>query len=87
MENEINTKRIVGYNDRKILKYAQKSRGYTQADLANKLGVKQSAVSSRMTRDRMSLDIFRDILDALDYEVVIVDRKTGEPEWKVVVDK
>ena len=72
--------------DKKILKAAMKTRGMVQVVLAERLGVTQTALSGNMNRNRMSLDVFMDILNELDYDVVVVDRKTGESVWTVAHD-
>lgn len=69
--------------DKYILRQARSERKIRQIDLADKLGIKQNSLSTAMGRQRMSLSVFRKILDALDYDVVIVDRKSGEAKWKV----
>lgn len=69
--------------DKKVLKEALKSRGMTQAVLAGKMGVGVSGLSMNMSRDKMGLDNFRKILNALDYDVVVVDRESGEKVWTV----
>lgn len=80
-------KRIPIRMDREILKQAQKSRHINQADLANAIGVRQSTMSGHMNRTRMSLGMFAKILDALDYDVVVVNRETGDAEWQVYVER
>lgn len=69
--------------DKKVLKEALRSRGMTQAALANQMGVGVSGLSMNINRDNMGLDNFRKILNALDYDVVVVDRRTGEKVWTV----
>ena len=69
--------------DKKVLKEALKSRGMTQTALAKELGMLVSGLSMNMSRDNMGLDNFRKILNALDYDVVVVDRRTGEEVWTV----
>mgnify|MGYP002524305154 CR=1 FL=1 len=69
--------------DKKVLKEALKSRGMTQTALAKELGMLVSGLSMNMSRDNMGLDNFRKILNALDYDVVVVDRRTGEKVWTV----
>ena len=71
--------------DSLILHTAQKSRRCTQKQIADMLGVHISSINRSMNRTRMSLEMFSKILDALDYDVVIVDRNTGEPAWKLGV--
>ena len=74
---------VVKMEDTEILRNAIKERGVLQSDLADKLGVLQSTISMHLNRKRIGLDVFRSILDAIDYDVVIVDRNTGEAVWKV----
>ena len=33
------------------------------------------------------MDVFSKTLDALDYDIIIVDRENGEEIWKVEVEK
>ena len=68
-----------------ILKNAMKDRHMMQVDLADKLGVLQSSVSGNINRRRMSLEVFSTMLNAMEYDVAVVDRKTGEVKWKVAV--
>ena len=68
-----------------ILKSAMKERSIVQVDLADKLGVLQSAVSGNINRKRMSLDVFSTMLDAMDFDVAVVDRESGEVMWRVEV--
>ncbi len=70
-----------------ILKLAQKSRHVTQDVIAEKLNVKRNALNQCMNRSRMSLDVFAKVLDALDYDVVIVNRETGEEKWQLYVER
>lgn len=71
--------------DRKILFAAMRSRGITQVQLAEKLGIKQSSLSGNMNRTRIGLDVFAKTLNALGYDVVVTDRSTGENVWKVKI--
>lgn len=72
--------------DTVILKEAIRARNICQVDLADKLGIVQSTLSGNLNRRRMGLDNFRDILNALDYDVCVVDRNSGEIVWKVAQD-
>lgn len=72
--------------DKVILKEAVRTRGTTQAKLAEKIGMRSNALSMNMTRDRMSLDMFRRILNGLGYDVAVMDRETGRLLWKVKSD-
>ena len=73
--------------DKDLLKQAQKSRHITQDVIAERLGVKRNALCQSMNRPRMSLGMFAKILDALDYDIVVVDRNTGEPMWQLYVER
>lgn len=78
---------ITEKTDRDILKEARSLRGLTQTVLADQLGMKQNALSAYLLRSRMSVDGFTKILDALEYDVVVIDRRSGETMWKVEVEK
>ena len=80
-------KRIPIRVDKDILKLAQKSRHVTQDVIANALRMKRNSLCQNMSRPRMSLGMFAKILDALDYDVVVVNRETGEAEWQVYVER
>lgn len=67
-----------------IMRRALKEREMTQVDLADKLGVMQSTVSMHFSRIRIGLDVFLNVLDTMEYDVIVVDRKTGEKKWKVI---
>lgn len=70
---------------RAILKLAIKDRGTTQVDLADKLGMYQSGLSGLINRPKMTLYGFGTILNAMDYDIAVVDRATGEVKWIVAV--
>ena len=69
--------------DVKILKEAMKNRSMKQLDLAEKMGVFQSTISTNLRRDRIGLDVFVKMLNTMDYDVIVADRRTGEGIWKV----
>ena len=69
-----------------VLRAAIRTRGTTQVEVAKKLGMLQGALSDSMSRNRVAVDKFKTILDAMDYDVYIVDRKTGEAVWALEVD-
>lgn len=81
----MNVKHIIGSNEREIMKKAQRKRAVTQETLAQRIGIKRNALNQNMNRSRMSLNTFVDVLNAMDYDIVIVDRETGEAEWKIDV--
>lgn len=69
--------------DKDILRSAIRERNTTQKELGSKIGMSQTALSGNLTRDRMSLDNFKRMLNALDYDVAVIDRETGEVRWVV----
>lgn len=73
--------------DKEILKKALRNRNATQIMVAEQLGMKRNSLCQNMSRPRMSLGMFSKILDALDYDVVITDRETGDAVWKLEVDR
>ena len=68
-----------------VLRLAIKERGTTQQDVADKLGMYQSGISGLINRPKMTMYGFGTVLDAMDYDVAVVDRTTGEIMWKVAV--
>ena len=80
-------KRIPIRLDKDILKLAQRSRRVTQDVIAEQMNVKRNALCQSMNRSRMSLGMFAKILDVLDYDVVIVNRETGEADWQLYVER
>ena len=78
---------IVVLNERDILRAALHHRHATQQSVADKLGMSPNALSQNINRSRISMDNFKKILDAMDYDIYIVDRNTGESEWCVDVDE
>lgn len=73
--------------DREILKLAQKKRNMTQEMIANSLNMKRNSLCQNMSRQRMSLGMFAKILDAMDYDVMIVNRETGVADWQLYVER
>ena len=78
---------MVAMNERDILVNALKARGISQKELAEAFETTQGALSEKINRKRMSFRTFRDILDSLGYDIVIVDRETGEQVWSIEVDE
>ena len=70
-------------NGREILRAAMKERGVTQSAVAEQLGEAQHGLSAKITRERMSLDTFRSVLNAVGYDVAVIDRENGEVRWVV----
>ena len=71
--------------DRDIMISAMNERKTFQKDLAEKMGVNQSTISTNMRRDKIGLNVFAKLLDALGYDVAVVDRNTGKVKWTVEV--
>lgn len=78
-------KEIPVMEEGEILKTSVKERKITQVELADRLGIRQSSLSGNINRRRMSLEVFSTILNAMGYDVAVVDRETGEVKWKVEV--
>ena len=81
----MDTKKAEVQSENNILKEAIKNRGTTQLALAEQMGCLPSAMSQIINRRRMTMDKFKEVLDALDYDIYIVDRKTGEAVWTLDV--
>lgn len=71
--------------DQKILMEAIEQSGTTQMELAEKLGVARSTVSTNLRRDNMGLDIFVHYLNVMGYAVCVGKKEGGFflPEWEV----
>ena len=74
-------------NEREILRRAVREQETTQANIAKELGVQQNALSAKMTRERMSVDTFKAVLNVLGYDIVVVDRISGERKWLLETEK
>lgn len=70
---------------RKILKEAMSERGIGQKELAERMRVNQSTISTGLRRDRIGLGVFAKMLSEMEYDVAVIDRKTGEAVWIVDV--
>ena len=80
-------KQVQSISEKGILKRAQKNRSVTQDVIADRIGIKRNSLCQNMNRSRMSLDTFAKVLDALDYDIVVVDRDSGEPMWRLYVEQ
>ena len=78
---------VMALGDSDAMRYAMKSRGITQIVLADKLGIKQSGLSGSLNRKRTTMDVFKRTLDAMEYDVAVVDRRTGEILCKVAPEE
>lgn len=68
-----------------ILKRAIKERELTQVEVADRIGIRQSGLSGLINRPKMTMYGFGTVLNAMDYDIAVVDRNTGEVIWKVAV--
>ena len=68
-----------------VLRAAMKERGLTQTVLAGQLGTAQNSLSNSINRMRMSVQVLKELLDAMEYDLVVVDRRTGEQKWRIDV--
>lgn len=66
-----------------IIREALKERYMLQVDLADKMGIRQASLSGNINRKRISLDVFWTVMNAMEYDVAVIDRTTGEVMWKV----
>ena len=66
------------FND--IIRHALKDTGTTQAQLGERLGVRQNAISNTLQRPETMLGTFVSIMNALGYDVAVIPRdKSAEP--------
>ena len=66
-----------------VIRVAMKARGLTQTALAEKVGTAQNSLSNAINRSRMSVQWLKKILDAMGFDLVVVDRKTGKQCWRI----
>jgi len=60
------------------IKKAMKDKKITQLELSKKMGAKsQSVVAQRLRMDNLSIDKILEMLDIIDYEIVIQPKKNG----------
>ena len=71
--------------NQEILKLALAESGKRQVDLAEELHVNQATISTNMRRDRMGMDVFVRLLNAMGYSVVVgKETEDGfEAKWTV----
>ena len=85
MARKVKEEEILVLNEGDAIRSAMKERGMKQIELAEKLGMLQSGLSNSINRKHISVDVFKTILDAMDYDVAVVDRQTGEVKCRVIV--
>lgn len=55
-------------------------RGVKQVELADRIKVRQNTLSERMTQKNVSVQKLDEMLNAMDYKIVIVPRSARVPE-------
>ena len=68
-------------NERGILRAAIKEQDMKQVELAKELNTQQNSLSAKMTRERMSVDTFKRVLNVPGYDVVVIEGISGEQMW------
>ena len=77
-------------NHRAVIREAMRDAGITQAQLGERLGVRQTAISNTVNRDEIKLGTFVRILDALGYELKLVKKGATYdtlPGWWAMLDR
>lgn len=62
------------------VKEVMRIRGVKQIELADRIRVKQSTLSERMSQKNVSVQKLDEMLNAMDYKIVIVPRNSKVPE-------
>lgn len=62
------------------VKEVMRIRGVKQIELADRIRVKQSTLSERMSQKNVSIQKLDEMLNAMDYKIVIVPRNSKVPE-------
>lgn len=68
-----------------VIRAAMKERGLTQRVLSGRMGTAQNSLSNSINRTRMSVQVLKELLDAMEYDLVVVDRRNGMEKWKIDV--
>lgn len=73
------------YTAKKAMKEALKGSGLKQTELAEKLGVNQSSVSSNMNRSKVGIDVFLEMTEAMGYTTYLGLKENGKfvPVWEL----
>ena len=71
-------------DENQVMRTAMKERSMRQSDLAERMGTTQNNVSGNINRRKISLEMFKRIMDAMEYDIVVMDRRDGTAKWKVV---
>ncbi len=68
-----------------VIKEIMKLRGFSNQSLATKLGKSTaSAVSTKLSREKgMRMDIFLEMVEAMDCEVIIKSKLADKSQWKI----
>lgn len=70
-----------------IIRSAMQKTGTTQMQLADKLGVRQGAISNTVVRPGISLAKFVTFMDVLGYDVVVMPREGSDEGMIVTADE
>jgi len=70
-------------SENELVRAAMRERGMTQKVLADRMGTSQNNLSANLNRKRMSVEVFKGVLDALGYDVIVVDCEDGREMWKL----
>ena len=74
---------------RDVVVLCQKRDGFTQRELAERLGVSQGTIASTLAREdgnTMRLDNFVKWLDVMDCDLVVVPRYSADPDEEYLLD-
>lgn len=68
-----------------IIKEIMELRGFSNQSLATKLGKSTaSAVSTKLSRKKgMRMDIFLEMIEAMDCEVIVKSKLADKTQWKI----
>ncbi len=61
-----------------LLKRAMQQRHISQVQMADMLGISKQTLYNRLSRNSISVTAAVGMLDLLEYDIAIVDRKTGD---------
>lgn len=73
--------------EQEAVREAMKTRGYNQTFVAEKAGFKgQSTVAEYLRSKHMRVDNLVRMLNAMDFDLVVVDRANSDNKWKVELE-
>ena len=68
---------IPSMSEKTAIKVAMKARDLVQVDVADRMGITQSCLSGCINRKRMSMEFFQGVMNAMGYDVAVIDREDG----------